>query len=364
MFRTRPAARLIGFVAIGLVVALVATLAVPVKEWRTGDQDTMPLTWRPAAALPPDDHKLWIDTDAACDAGRTTDPDDCLAIALLLQSRAFEIEGVSTTFGNAARDVVDTTVAALLAQWPQQVKHPVPQYPGAARPLAEGGVSTAASEAIGHALAADPLVIVALGPLTNVAQALRDRPALQARVVRVIAVMGRRPGHLFHPAAGVHARSFLGHGPVMRDFNYAKDPAAVEAILQMNVPLTLVPYDAATAIELNAARLDRLAETGPVMRWATARSRQWLDYWRHDIGRRGFFPFDLLAAAYLLEPQRFGCADVGARVGTDEKLFAPFFRPRALLVTGSPEDRWVEYCGHADAGLMAKQLDGASQAPP
>lgn len=67
-------------------------------------------------------------------------------------------------------------------------------YAGRAARLSQGGASTPAERALREALADGPLSIVALGPLTNIAAALRDRLELQANVKRIVAVMGRRPG--------------------------------------------------------------------------------------------------------------------------------------------------------------------------
>jgi purine nucleosidase len=65
---------------------------------------------------------------------------------------------------------------------------------------------------------------------------------------------------------------------------------------------------------------------------AILRSRGWLAYWQRDIGRQGFSPFDLLAAAYVVGPRQFGCAEVEAWIGEDATLGLPFRQPAALLV--------------------------------
>lgn len=360
----RRIATVLGIIAAVLTVGFVATLAVPVDEWRSGDQGLLPLALHAPQPIAPQIRRLWIDTDAACGAGRRTDPDDCLAIALLLQSARFDVVGVSTTFGNAALPVVDATVAGLLANADGSTGRRMPHYGGASKAMdAKVTGSTAASTALARALESGPLVILALGPLTNVAEVLRAQPQHAAHVARLVAVMGRRPGHLFHPAAGVSARTFFGHGPVMRDFNFAMDEAAAAAILASGVPLSLVPYDAATDIEVTAGDLDRLASTGAAMRWATEHSRVWLDYWTQDIGRRGFFPFDLVAAAYLVVPAAFGCADVVAHVGADDRLFTPLYRPQALLVTDERTDarRHVEYCADAKPDLIENVIAKARE---
>jgi hypothetical protein len=152
--------------------------------------------------------------------------------------------------------------------------------------------------------------------------------------------MGRRPGHIFHPAEGARGGMFFGHGPVFRDFNFALDPGAAAQVLAMNLPMSLVPYDAARGVELTAEDLDRLQISLP---WIVERSRGWLDYWRTAIGRVGFYPFDLIAAAYIVEPSLLRCVSARAWVGQDDTLF---WSPEALLI--EPDARGtVLYCGLA-----------------
>jgi purine nucleosidase len=174
------------------------------------------------------------------------------------------------------------------------------------------------------ALEQGPLTILALGPLTNIATVLGERPDLAKHVARLIAVMGRRPGHIFHPAEGAGGGMLFGHGPVFRDFNFALDPDAVSRVLSLKVPISLVPYDAARVIELTAQDLDRLEASLP---WIVERARGWLGYWRTAIGRAGFFPFDLLAAVYVVEPPLLRCTPVRAWIGADDTLLFPG-RPR------------------------------------
>jgi purine nucleosidase len=245
--------------AVLVMVAAVLTLAVPVDTWRTGDQGLMPLRFdTPFGALPAP-ARVWIDTDAACGHGARTDPDDCLAIALLARTPGVEVAGISTVFGNARREVVDETVGALAAVLAAHGGPSLRVWRGAAAAHPAGRQRTPAHEALVAALEAGPLTIVALGPLTNVAAVLRERPDLSARVNRLVAVMGRRPGHLFHPAEGAPAPSLLGHGPVFRDFNFALDIAAARGVIDAAVALTFVPYDAARGIEIGPADVTALA---------------------------------------------------------------------------------------------------------
>jgi purine nucleosidase len=300
------------------VAALLVTLAFPVREWRTGDQGLVALDAVPEAATPPFPRRVWIDTDAACGRTPRTDPDDCFAIALLARSD-IEIAGISTVAGNAPREIVQATTRALLSQL--------------RLPIAVDG-------SLEGALREGPLTIVALGPLTNVAGVLERDPELGNNLARLIAVMGRRPGHIFHPAEGAGGGMLFGHGPVFRDFNFALDPRAVRQVLAAGVPMSLVPYDAARSVELAAGDLNRVAASLP---WVVQRAHGWLEYWRTGIGRDGFLPFDLLAAAYVLEPSLLRCSAVRAWVGEDEALF---WSPDALLIEPR-HDGTALYCGGA-----------------
>lgn len=326
---------------------LVLTLALPVRTWRTGELDAPPLATAPGAPIGTAPLRVWIDTDAACGRGRRTDPDDCFAIVLLAGAPEVRIAGVSTVFGNAPLAETDSTTRALVRQFGSGVA-PVPVFRGAAGPLGEDG-ATPAAEALQRALAEGPLVIAALGPLTNVAQALEGRPDLAGRVQRLVAVMGRRRGHLFHPVEGGHANSFLGHGPVFRDFNFAQDAAAAASVVALDVPLALVPYEAARSVAATGATLDAMAARGGPGAWAAARARHWLDYWREEIGTRGFYPFDLLAAAYTLEPANFLCADTRASVGRDAGMLGWLGRTGLFVEPG----HGTLYCPDVGPALTA-----------
>ena len=144
--------------------------------------------------------------------------------------------------------------------------------------------------------------------------------------------MGRRPGHRFHPSENRATGAMLfGHGPICRDLNAVLDTQAVSAILASGIPVVLVPYTAARQLSMTSRDLDRVAGAGPAGQWVAARSRMWLEFWRSEAGLDGFYPFDLMAAAYLRDPTRFGCARVTAWVG-DDPLLPWFGGGPALLV--------------------------------
>jgi inosine-uridine nucleoside N-ribohydrolase len=314
-------ARRIPVVAGLLVLLALLTFALPIREWRTGEVASPPLPvvdGGPRVAIPP---RIWIDTDAACGAGRTTDPDDCFAIVLLALAPEVDLVGISTVAGNASLDVTDSTTRALIAQIARSGRAvPVYRGPASAPPLVK-------------ALDQGPLTVVALGPLTNLDAVLHGRPELRANVGRLVAVMGRRPGHLFHPAEGKGKGGILfGHGPVFSDFNFEQDRVAAIRVLNMRLPTTFLPYDAARQLMLTERDLSRLQPAGGAAAWVAEQSRDWLDYWKDDIGVAGFYPFDLLAAAYVVAPQQFGCAPAEAAIARDLRLWGRLWGPWGVLV--------------------------------
>jgi purine nucleosidase len=106
---------------------------------------------------------------------------------------------------------------------------------GATAFLAEGGGavdSEAARDLVRRALASpadDPLYVVAIGAITNVASALLLEPAIAGRIV--VVWLG---GH------GLH-------WPDTKEFNLRQDPAAARVVLDSGVPLWLVPCTGVTS---------------------------------------------------------------------------------------------------------------------
>ena len=357
MIRAPKFAKIVVGAALALTGVFAITLALPIAEWRTGRAEMAPLDLAPAGEYVVSGRGIWIDTDAACGASRVTDPDDCLALLALLKSTDIDVVGVSTVFGNAPLETTDRTTRELISQLSNEGKPAPPVHRGQGSPLAAGDQEAPAETAMRQALEQAPLVIVALGPLTNVAAALRGQPALAPKVQQIIAVMGQRSGHVFHPVEGGTAPMLLGHGPVFQDFNYTKDPEAAKELISLGLPVTLIPYDAAREVAINANDLQAVGSAGASASWVAGRSDGWLRFWREDIGQPGFFPFDLTAAGYLLHPKLYRCAEVRVRIGRRPDLWRWIIGETGLFVD-QPDERvdikarqTAVYCPSTEAGL-------------
>lgn len=209
--------------------------------------------------------RLLIDTDPGID--------DALALVLALASPAITVEAITTVAGNVLVDQATTNALRILAVLPP--RSPVRVAQGAAAPLTRPLVTAAhvhGDDGLGNIdrllhpdgraryaranldlemqdgadlilelaarLGAD-LTIVALGPLTNLAQALaRDRRTL-GRVGRVVVMGGAVavPGNIT-PAA---------------EFNFYVDPEAAAAVFEAELPIELVPLDVTTQVVLTRA---------------------------------------------------------------------------------------------------------------
>jgi inosine-uridine nucleoside N-ribohydrolase len=201
-------------------------------------------------------HRIIFDTDFGI-----VPQDDCYALMLALHSPELEILGITTVAGNWSLEQGTADVLRLLeiAQRPD-----IPVYAGADMPLMHepgeyarttygswwsdepptappGGFAEKTAEATGavqfiiDTVEANPgeVTILAIGPLTNVAMALRHTPGLAAKVKRVV-IMGGAIGTL--PDGG-------GNMTPGAEFNFWVDPEAARIVLRSGIPIELSPLN-------------------------------------------------------------------------------------------------------------------------
>ena len=131
------------------------------------------------------------------------------------------------------------------------------------------------------------LTVVALGPLTNIATALRRDPDAMRRIRRLVIMGGvvRGPGNVT-PCA---------------EFNIFVDPDAAQEVIASDIPITLVPLDATRQVRLTREFLRRRLGTsrGP---WAMALRALTRDALSGGAGREGLPMHDPLAVASTILP--------------------------------------------------------------
>jgi inosine-uridine nucleoside N-ribohydrolase len=210
----------------------------------------------PAASI-----KLLVDTDPGVD--------DAVALAWLVSQRQQPVQllGVVTVAGNAS--LYNTTNNALLIL-NKLGRQDVPVVMGAAAPLAQPLSKTGYfvhgpdglwflgfqnPQDLSHVpanapafycaqVAANPgATLLALGPLTNIAQAVQQCPATMKLVGSLVILGGAKHG---------------GNKTPVAEFNFWQDPEAAEIVLAAGLPTTVVPLDAFTIPAITQKDLDKL----------------------------------------------------------------------------------------------------------
>ena len=268
-----------------------------------------------------------------------TDPgiDDALALMLAVRADRARLLAVSVTYGNTTLDHAARNARLVLAR----VAAAVPVFPGADRPLARPLVTakeTHGPEGLGdneappadpvapsatgmlEALraAGEPVTLVTLGPLTNLALALRaDAAFLRSRVVRHVAMAGNIAA--------------AGNSGGLAEFNVWCDPEAAAEVLAAGIGTELVGLDVTRRLVITASAVERLATArDPEARWLGSLLGFYVRFHHHFEGLPGAVINDPLAVALALEPS-WGRAE-SLRLGVNLAAEAG----RGEITAGSP----------------------------
>jgi inosine-uridine nucleoside N-ribohydrolase len=246
--------------------------------------------------------KLLIDTDPGVD--------DAVALSwLFTQRNKPEFLGVVTVAGNTT--VQNATNNAVLIL--KQLERPdVPVVMGAAAPLVQpltktswfvhgpdglwflgwqnpqdlSAVRSGAPSFYCETVAANPgALVLALGPLTNVAQAVQRCPDTMKTIGQLVILGGAK---------------FGGNKTVVAEFNFWQDPEAASAVLSAGLPITLVLYDAFVQPTIDQKDLDKLFAKGiPAIKFLSSAIQQYANVQLANTGRAGI-P-DAVAAVIALQ---------------------------------------------------------------
>lgn len=253
-------------------------------------------------------HRIIFDTD--------TGIDDAMAILFILRSPELALEGVTTVFGNST---VDNCTRNALAVLELGGRPDVPVARGADRPLLRayrghgaaihgenglGDVETLppqarplgipAAQFIVERIMASPgeMGLVAVGPLTNLALALRLEPRI-AQATRQVIIMGG-------------AATVGGSATAAAESNVYNDPEAASIVFSAGWPLTMVGLDVTTQVTMDENYLACLeAAHTPLTDFIVAVAAFYSQSYLRRYGIRGFFVHDSSAVAYAIEPTLF-----------------------------------------------------------
>jgi purine nucleosidase len=141
-----------------------------------------------------------------------------------------------------------------------------------------------------HRLIGDgPLVIVAIGPLTNLAVLLERHPD-DARALERIVIMG--------------GASFEGNVTPSAEFNIWADPEAAQRVFDAEWPITIMPLDLTHQAKLNDADLAYFSDLGTEVGRRTAQMLEpYALFHQRWYGNRDVIMHDALAVYELLDPE-------------------------------------------------------------
>lgn len=245
-----------------------------------------------------------------------TDPgiDDAYAIALACASPEVDVIGVTTVFGNVGLANTTRNALRVLALCGRE---DVPVAAGADRPLVhphahrarhvhgDDGLSglsdtlperrtgVAGTDAVSLMVrlldeAPEPVTIVPIGPLTNIALLLAAHPSVQSKIARLVIMGGGLSG---------------GNVTAAAEFNIWSDPEAARRVLvEESVPVTLVPMDVTMQCAVDGAWLDQLAASGSRGATLVGLAATYRSHYQKTLGHDGIVIHDAVAVAEAVRP--------------------------------------------------------------
>lgn len=240
-----------------------------------------------------------------------TDPgiDDAAAITLLVDEPAFDIKLIASVSGNVGIGHTTNNALKLLTFLGRRI----PVARGAAAPLMRD--NRFATEAHGKSgmgsfefpepddslltednavleerkvlmESTEPVTILTLGPLTNIALLLATFPEVKGHIERIVSM------------GGSTERGNIG---VYGEFNISVDPEAAKMVFRSGLPITMVGLDIGRKAHLIPNDLDDLEAAGEVGKMVGSLFRS------YDGGHieEGIKMYDPSAAMVLIEPELF-----------------------------------------------------------
>jgi len=251
--------------------------------------------------------KILIDTDPGID--------DAMAIFYAALAPEVELVGLTTVFGNVHVETATRNALRLV----EMAGLDIPVAQGAARPLVRplrappdfihgvegfGDVPAAmpkgratgesAAELMCRLAREQPgeLVVCAIGPITNVADAVRLDPAF-ARNVKKIVFMG---GAAFAP----------GNATPFAEANTHNDPHALNIVIGSGAEVVMVGLDVTMQVLCDAAFFTRLGQVSPDLGgFLQQASRFYLEFYRSRTGQDGCALHDPSAVIACTHPELF-----------------------------------------------------------
>jgi len=305
--------------------------------------------------------KLIIDTDPG--------QDDAVAILLALASPEIDLLGITTVAGNVPLALTEVNARKICDLAGRQ---DMPVFAGADRPLARDLVTAEhvhgrtgldgptlpdpvtplqdrhAVDFIIETIRAEPpgsVTIAPVGPLTNIALALRQAPDIAPRIKRIVMMGGGCfEGGNITPAA---------------EFNIYVDPEAAAEIFAAGIPITMMPLDVTHKAMTTAARTDAIRATGTRTAIAVAEMLEFFERFDEEkYGSDGGPLHDPCTVGWMLRPEMFSGRHCNVEIETSSELTMGMTVIDWWQVSGRPHNAFVVGDIDADAffALITERL--------
>lgn len=151
------------------------------------------------------------------------------------------------------------------------------------------------------------ITLVPIGPLTNIAQAIRKNPAILPKIHEIVLMGGTmREG---------------GNSTTSAEFNIHVDPHAAEIVMHCGRPLTIAPLDVSQQVLVTRHRIQRIEALNSRAARATVGM---LNYYNrfdtHKYGTGGAPLHDPCTIAWLLKPELFKGKLCNVKIETESPL--------------------------------------------
>jgi len=277
--------------------------------------------------------KVILDTDIGGDI------DDAWALAFVLSHKGFEPLGVTISDGNTpARAKIACKILHLTGRddLPVAVGRKTNdgfayQFAWAEDFEAKKPIAQPAADFIVETIKKYPgeVTLIAVGPLQNVADALRKEPELGKYVKRVVLMSGC-----------VYGRA--DNQPVIAEWNVVASTPDSQVVYAAGLPLTIVPLDSTTHVRLKQEERERVRKyNSPLTRSLESLYRLWLTSPQSQMTLH-----DQLAVAETASPGTFFGKKETVPLLVDDKGFTRIDRDKgkpAIVCLEPKRDEFMEY---------------------
>ena len=264
---------------------------------------------------------IWIDTD--------TGVDDAVALLCALKLDKLAIRGISSVAGNVEHAKTFKNCRNVLAY---AGREDIKVYPGAIKPMCVelddasevhgkdglGGVvipdSPAEKETM-HAWDAiyeaakkegGKLQIVAVGPLTNIANAIISHPDLKGMIERILIMGGAAVG---------------GNATMAAEFNIYADPHSAETVMQSGIPVVMFGLDVTVDAYLDSKDIQDIRDFNTkISKFFVDVVQSNLNFYIKNYKREILCIHDACPLIYLQYPEIFTGQKAGVYVETQSRL--------------------------------------------